>query len=84
MLCIVHLPKMDGIGTQLIFDDRLIYVLLIVKYPYVFQQLTKDSFTFHIPDKHRNISSKMEGLKISQDVEAELHVDEDIKQEWER
>ena len=37
-----------------------------------------------MPGKHKNISSKMEGLKISQDVEAELHVDEDIKQEWER
>ena len=37
-----------------------------------------------MPGKHKKISSKMEGLKISQDVEEELHVDEDIKQEWER
>ena len=37
-----------------------------------------------MPGKHKIISNEMEGLKISQDVEAELHVDEDIKQEWER
>ena len=37
-----------------------------------------------IPGNCNDITSQVKGLKISQDVQEDLHVDDDIKEEWER